>query len=144
MQLGFGMHFTPHADKADFYTQKGNSKGNHPNIHKVHLRAKNVLDTDQMYHKDTHPKHFALHQELHKGTGRKPYTSEGHFYVNPDVTNSARAAKLIQKHGFDAVKYTAVHPGHNGGQMVKKDQYPAVAVFHPKQIHSVFSHHPEE
>jgi hypothetical protein len=32
-----------------------------------------------------------------------------------------------------------VHPGYSGGQMVKKDQYPAVAVFHPKQVHSVFS-----
>lgn len=139
MQLGFGMHFTPNADKAEKYTTKEFSKGNNPNIHKVHLRAKNVLDTDQMYHKDMHPKHFALHQALYKGTGRKPYVSqEGNFCVHPDATNPARAAKLIQHHGFDAVKYTATEPGHSGGRLVKKDQYPAISVFHPGQVHSAF------
>jgi hypothetical protein len=60
MQNGFGMHFTPDPKQAEKYTDKDRSKGKTPNIHKVHLRAKNVLDLEHMYHKDTHPVQHAL------------------------------------------------------------------------------------
>lgn len=142
MQHGFGMHFTPDPAKAEHYTQKEYSKGKNPNIHKVHLRAKNVLDADEMYNKHKHPQHFALHQALHKGTGRQPYVSkEGDFVINPDVTNPQRAQKLIQQHGFDAMKYKAKETRQTGYGRVTADHYPAITVFHPKQIHH--AHLPE-
>ena len=142
MQHGFGIHFTHDPEKASRYatTDVHHKKlGKAPNVHKVHLRAKNVLDTDQMYHKDTHPQHYALHHALYKGTGRKPYVSkEGHFVVSPDVTNPNRAQKLIQQHGFDAVKYKAKEGRSTGYGMAKTDEYPAITVFHPGQVHSAF------
>ena len=134
MQHGFGMHFAYDPAKAEHYTdpKQSHSKGKAPNMHKVHLRAKNVLDVDQMYHKDKHPIHYALHQALHKGTGRRALEDQGHFVLHPDITNPERAQKLIQQHGFDAMKYKVRERGHN------RDDYPGMVVFHPGQIHTAF------
>jgi hypothetical protein len=135
-QHGFGVHFAYNPKDAENYTHNDlnhhGKSGHNPNMHKVHLRAKNVLDSNEIYHKDKHPNHLALHHALHKGTGRQAHVdSDGHFMVNPDVTNPQRAQKLIQHHGFDAVKYNAKESRSNQ----KTHKYPAITVFHPGQIH---------
>ena len=96
-QLGFGIHLARNKDFATLY-------GNVIYQCRVHpLKVLNLLKPIVVGSKED----LHIGKDMFRGTGRKPYVSEGLYYLNPDIRPPRKAEAIIRKNGYDAVFYEA-------------------------------------
>jgi hypothetical protein len=141
MQHGFGIHFTRDPKWAKkHYAEEGGT------VHRVRLCARSVFDANAIHHEGTKEHEFA--KDLYRGgkyrlvSQENPSGGPRQFTVNLDVAHPKKAERLLRKHGFDAVKYTARQtiPGHRAyGIKSHTEDAPSMIVLDPHQVSHVES-----
>lgn len=122
-QLGFGIHFTQDREFASLYG---------PYIYSCSLSPVKILDETKLYHLGDEEEAFA--RALHKGTGRRLWVDDGAFVVHLDITQPARAERLLKQFGYDAVVYEAKYGSAAIGGMYVSHKAPSVVMLDPNKI----------
>jgi hypothetical protein len=136
MQLGFGIHFAEQPEFADIYA--ADKKGRSGRVVKAMLKADNVLDATQIVSEGS--PEYTLAKKLARDRFypvKDEHGVRGVYVQNMiDVSSPARAAKLIQEAGYDAVKYEAIYGTHGDvyGYRQISHTSPSYIVFNPDQI----------
>jgi hypothetical protein len=127
LQYGFGIHFTVDPKFAKLYAvdQKTGRLGR---IIEAKLAIAKLWDATRIIR--TEAPEFQVILALFKGTGRRPYISDGQTSMNLDGFDNRRIQRVLREHGYDGIRYKSRH----SRGMLKIAEAISYVVFEPEQV----------